>query len=84
VPSPAVGQTSVLPLTLTNSGPSDADPYTAMIVLPAGLSHGTLPDGCAEGTTVQIVECRVTLNAGDQATISLPVTVDPGTSTGPY
>jgi large repetitive protein len=82
VPSPAVGQTSVLPLTLTNGGPSDAAPYTATIVLPSGLSHGALPDGCAEGGTARIIECQVPLNAGDQTTISLPVVVDPGTAVG--
>ncbi|WP_153040635.1 hypothetical protein [Actinoplanes sp. TFC3] len=79
---PAPGQTTVLPITLTNSGPLDADPYTATFVLPPGTTHGTLPDRCAEGATASIVTCTVSLAAGESTDLDLPLVIGGGATPG--
>ncbi|AGL17970.1 Putative membrane protein [Actinoplanes sp. N902-109] len=82
IPRPAPGQTTVLPITLTNSGPQDANPYTASFVLPTGTSHGPLPTGCAEGATARIVTCTVALAAGESSEFDLPLVVDSDAAIG--
>ena len=83
VPNPAPGQTTVLPITLTNRGTGDADPYRLVLVVPDGTTHGTLPQNCAEGSSPRIVICQVPVAAGRTANVSLPLIVNadqtPGT-----
>ncbi|MEU4692727.1 hypothetical protein [Actinoplanes sp. NPDC023714] len=79
---PAKAQTTVLPITLHNAGPDAADPYPVTVVLPAGTTHGTLPAGCAGGSTGRTVRCTVSLRAGGTARIALPLVVDPGAEPG--
>ncbi|MFG1604714.1 hypothetical protein [Actinoplanes sp. NPDC049265] len=82
VPSPAAGQTTVLPVTLTNEGPSDASPYVVYFVIPTGMTTGTLPGGCA-ATGGRTVRCEVaTIPAGGSADIGIPLRVNPGLATG--
>jgi uncharacterized repeat protein (TIGR01451 family) len=80
VPKP--GETTVLPITVSNAGPGDADPYPLTIVIPDGTTHGTLPVGCTEGDTDRIVVCPVSLPAGDSASVKLPLVVDQGIEPG--
>ncbi|WP_306212160.1 beta strand repeat-containing protein [Actinoplanes sp. RD1] len=82
VAKPAPGQTTVLPITLTNSGPQDADPYVATIVLPTNTTVGTLPDGCAQGSTARTVVCTLAIANGETTTIELPLVVSTGASIG--
>ncbi|GAA0559914.1 hypothetical protein GCM10010172_48800 [Paractinoplanes ferrugineus] len=82
VSAPRPGETTILPLTVSNAGPGDADPYPVTIVIPDGASHGTLPAGCTEGDSARIVVCQVSLKAGDSAGISLPLVVDAGIEPG--
>ncbi|AGZ42174.1 hypothetical protein AFR_19510 [Actinoplanes friuliensis DSM 7358] len=79
---PAPGQTTILPITVANAGPGDADPYTATIVLPARTTHGTLPSGCTEGTTDRTVKCTLSLAPGETADLSIPLVVDEDASVG--
>ncbi|MEU4244201.1 hypothetical protein [Actinoplanes sp. NPDC026619] len=80
--TPAPGETTVLPITVTNNGPGDADPYPVTIMIPDGASHGTLPSECAEGSSDRIVVCQVSLPAGDSSTIRLPLIIDEGLDPG--
>ncbi|MCY1139574.1 hypothetical protein OWR29_16365 [Actinoplanes sp. Pm04-4] len=75
VTAPAPGQTTVLPITLSNAGPGDADPYVATIRLPDGAVAGALPSGCVAGTDTRTVVCTVKLAAGASRTIQLPLVV---------
>ncbi|MFF5083812.1 hypothetical protein ACFY36_42750 [Actinoplanes sp. NPDC000266] len=78
VARPAPGQTTILPITLVNSGPGNATDYTATIRIPDGTTRGTLPTGCSAGDSDRIVVCRISLNAGARKLISLPLIVDSG------
>ncbi|GAA2483433.1 beta strand repeat-containing protein [Winogradskya humida] len=82
VPRPAPGQTTILPITLTNSGPQDADPYTATFVLPTGTTHGTLPTGCSEGSTARIVTCTLAIADGETTELDLPLIIDASATVG--
>jgi hypothetical protein len=82
VPKPAPGQTTILPVTIANAGPGDADDYTATIILPTGTNHGTLPAGCVEGGTARTITCTVSLAAEETAEIAIPIVVDSGASVG--
>ncbi|GIF26900.1 hypothetical protein Ate02nite_96300 [Paractinoplanes tereljensis] len=80
--SPAPGQTTVLPITVKNTGPGTADPYPVTIMIPDGATHGTLPDRCVEGSTDRIVVCTESLAAGDSVLIKLPLIIDDGLASG--
>ncbi|MET3424330.1 hypothetical protein BJ973_003542 [Actinoplanes tereljensis] len=80
--TPAPSQTTVLPITVTNAGPGVADPYPVTIMIPDGATHGTLPTGCAEGSTDRIVTCQVSLAVGGSATIKMPLVIDDGLEPG--
>jgi uncharacterized protein DUF11 len=82
VPSPAAGQTTVLPITLTNEGPSDASPYVMYFVIPTGTTAGTLPGGCAS-TGGRTIRCQVAaIAAGDAVDLAIPLRVNTGLATG--
>ncbi|MET0423991.1 MAG: hypothetical protein ABW046_08960, partial [Actinoplanes sp.] len=76
VTNPNQGGTTTLPLTVRNAGPDAANPYPMTVLLPAGTTHGVLPQGCAQGSSARIVVCQVTLAAGQSVGIALPVVVD--------
>nr|GID82286.1 hypothetical protein Ade03nite_12100 [Actinoplanes derwentensis] len=80
--TPARGQTTTLPITLTNEGTAAADPYRMTAVLPSGLTHGTLPSGCTAGGTARIVTCETRIGAGEAVTVSLPAVVGAGVTEG--
>ena len=81
VPSPAAGQTTVLPITLTNEGPSDAAPYVLYFVMPTGTA-GALPDGCA-ATGGRTIRCELeTIGAGESTVVEIPLEVNTGLATG--
>ncbi|MFI5930795.1 beta strand repeat-containing protein [Actinoplanes sp. NPDC051494] len=82
IPRPAPGQTTVLPITLSNSGPQDAAPYTATIVLPTGTTHGTLPAGCAEGSSERVVTCTLPIAADETVQLALPLVVSSTATVG--
>jgi hypothetical protein len=82
VPSPTPGQTTLLPVTVTDNGPGAADPYPVTIMVPDGTTHGTLPSNCAEGSTDRIVTCTVSLQNGESETIKLPLVIDSGLASG--
>ncbi|GAA2647095.1 hypothetical protein Adu01nite_18760 [Paractinoplanes durhamensis] len=76
--APKPGQTTVLPITVTDNGPGDADPYPVTIRIPDGTTHGTLPSNCVEGSTDRIVTCTVSLKSGESVVIKLPLVIDDG------
>ena len=94
------GQTAKLPIRLSNSGPGDASPYVMMLVIPAGLTPvAKLPTGCVYDSTARTLRCEVTLPAGTDTTLRIPLQVgadvtvdtiidggcvDTPTSTDPY
>ncbi|HWS39338.1 MAG TPA: hypothetical protein VN408_42170 [Actinoplanes sp.] len=80
--TPARGQTTTMPITLRNAGTEPADPYRMSVVLPSGLTHGTLPSGCVQGASTRIVTCAVTLPAGGTATVNLPAVVGAAVTEG--
>src|SRR4029453_16966213 len=82
VPRPAPGQTTVLPVTVTNAGPDDAGNYPATFLLPPGTAHGDLPSGCVEGGSARVVRCELNLGAGDSVPLAIPLLVGAGTTAG--
>ncbi|GAA1619690.1 hypothetical protein GCM10009828_054890 [Actinoplanes couchii] len=80
--TPARGQTATLPITLSNAGTEAADPYRMTVVLPTGLTHGTLPSECAAGDSARIVTCEVPVPAGDAVTLDLPAVVGASVTEG--
>ncbi len=82
VPRPAPGQTTVLPITLSNSGPQDANPYVATIVLPTNTTAGTLPDGCVPGSGARLVVCTLGIANGETTQIDLPLVVSSSAAVG--
>jgi large repetitive protein len=75
-PNPASpGQTVTLPVTLHNDGPSNAEPYTLVVVLPGGTAHGPLPTGCTGGGNGRVVSCDVDILAGDTTVLEIPIVV---------
>ncbi|WP_045745776.1 beta strand repeat-containing protein [Actinoplanes rectilineatus] len=82
VATPARGETTVLPITLSNSGTGAAVAYPVTAVLPQGTTRGTLPAGCTAGSTARIVTCTVNVAAGGTTRIALPVVVGTGATPG--
>lgn len=82
-PAPSPGESTVLPVKVSNDGTAAADGYPLAVVLPDGTAHGTLPDECEQGSTDRIVKCAVSPPAGESVTVELPLAVDgdlaPGT-----
>ncbi|GAA0559921.1 hypothetical protein GCM10010172_48810 [Paractinoplanes ferrugineus] len=82
VAAPTPGQTTLLPITVTDNGPGEADPYPVTIMIPDGTTPGTAPGNCVEGSTDRTVTCTVSLSAGESATIMLPLVIDTGLAAG--
>ncbi len=78
--SPAPGQTTILPVRLTNPGTA-AEEYTLTLNAPGGTSPGaTLPAGCDANDVT--VTCTVTVPAGRTTILSIPFVVDRTARTG--
>ena len=76
-PNPASpGQTVTLPVRLHNNGPSNAEPYVMVVVLPTGTTHGPLPAGCTGSGNGRIVSCEVTIEADAEESVDIPIVVD--------
>ena len=82
-PTPLVpGRTASYLITVTNSGPSDAQADVVTDPLPDGLSVGPAGPSSSQGSCQMVgrtASCPLgVLSAGNRATITVPVVVDPG------
>ncbi|MFG1989587.1 Ig-like domain-containing protein [Actinoplanes sp. NPDC048988] len=66
--------------TVTDLGPDPEPAARVELTLPAGVTPGPLPFGCA--TSAQVVTCPAgQLVSGSKATVTIPATAAPGTAT---
>ena len=85
-PSPnpvAPGQTTRLPVTLHNNGPSDAPGYELVVVLPQGTAAGSpLPSGCTASRSNTVVSCVRDIAADETIVLSIPMVPRSGLADG--